>query len=85
MTRTPTVLVAKVVQPIPTGMPPHGYVLAVLIGLDVFVNAILGGQVYQTLSCRVGESIASGGWASRVPWPAWWVRHCSASIYTTVV
>ena len=78
-------LAVSIAQPVPAGLPPHGYALAVLIGLDVLVNAVLGGEVYQTLSCRIGESIAAGGWASRVPWPAWWRAHCAASIYTIVV
>ena len=61
------------------------YVLAVLIGLDVLVNAICGGAEYQTISCRIGESIRDGGWAASVPWPAWWRAHCAASIYSAIV
>ena len=61
------------------------YLLGVAIGLDVLVNATLGGRPYSTISCRVGESIAAGGWASRVCWPAWWVNHCRAAIFTTIV
>ncbi len=62
-----------------------GYVLGVLIGLDVLLNAILAGRPYNTISCRVGVSIRDGGWASHVPWPQWWRDHCAAAIYTTVV
>lgn len=85
MTDAAPVLVAKVVQPVPAGLPPDGYVLAVLIGLDVLVNALLGGRAYQTISSRIGESIRSGGWASRVPWPPAVLRHCEGAVYTTEV
>ncbi|MDR3488828.1 MAG: hypothetical protein P4M05_28485 [Bradyrhizobium sp.] len=61
------------------------YVLGVLIGVDVLANAILGGRWYQTISCRIGESMESGGWASKAPWPAWWVAHCKSSVYETIV
>ena len=61
------------------------YILNVLIGVDVLADAILGGPAYMTISARVGESINSGGWASRVPWPAWWRAHCAAAIYTAIV
>lgn len=61
------------------------YIVTVLIGLDVLVNALLGGNPYQTISCRLGLSIAGNGWASRVPWPAWFKQHCLDSIYRTVV
>ncbi len=63
---------------------PH-YAFAVLIGIDVLANALIGGEVYQTISCRIGESIAAGGWAARVPWPAWFVAHCQSSVFSTVV
>lgn len=61
------------------------YVFAVLIGLDVLVNAIIGGRPYQTMSCRIGESITAGGWAAHVPWPSWFKAHCLASVFSTVV
>ena len=61
------------------------YLLAVLIGIDVLSNALLAGRPYQTISCRIGESITAGGWAARVPWPGWWRRHCLCAIYETVV
>ena len=61
------------------------YVFAVLIGIDVLANALLGGREYQTISCRIGESIRDGGWASHVPWPDWWRRHCLSAIYETIV
>lgn len=82
---TKRLLTAVVEQPIPAGVPDDSHILAVLIALDVLVNACLGGRSYQTLSCRLGESIRSGGWASRVPWPAWFRAHCDAAVYTTVV
>ena len=49
------------------------------------MNATLGGRPYSTISCRVGESIAAGGWAAKVHWPTWWVAHCRASIFTAIV
>jgi hypothetical protein len=61
------------------------YVLAVAIGLDVLANALLGGKKYQTISCRIGLSIMAKGWAARIPWPAWWVKHCLDSIYERIV
>ena len=61
------------------------YILAVLIGLDVFVNSLLGGRPYQTISCRVGESISSNGWAAHVAWPRWWINHCLGAVYETIV
>jgi hypothetical protein len=61
------------------------YVLGILIGFDVTANAIIGGAHYMTISARIGLSIKAGGWASKVPWPAWWVRHCMTSVYMTVV
>lgn len=45
------------------------YVLAVLIGIDILINAILGGTAYTTISMRLGASIRSDGWASRIKWP----------------
>ena len=78
-------LFAAVAQPVPAGLPPHGHVLAVLIALDILANAVLGGRAYQTVSSRIGESIRAGGWASRVPWPAWWRAHCQAAVYVRVV
>lgn len=61
------------------------HLLAVLIGLDVLVNALLGGAKYQTMSCRIGLSIQAGGWASRVPWPQWFRAHCAGAVYETIV
>ena len=62
-----------------------GYLLGILIGLDVLVNAILLGRPYQTISCRVALSIQAGGWAARVPWPSWWRVHCLAAVYVTMI
>lgn len=55
---------------------------AILIGIDVFVNSLLGGDKYQTISCRIGLSIERGGWAAKVPWPRWWIIHCENSVLT---
>jgi hypothetical protein len=61
------------------------YFLGILIGLDVLGNSLLGGRTYQTISCRIGESIEAGGWAARIPWPAWWIAHCKSAVYQTIV
>jgi hypothetical protein len=61
------------------------WLFGVAIGVDVLVNAVCGGMPYTTISCRVGTSMANGGWASRIRWPAWWVAHCKAAIFTTTV
>lgn len=61
------------------------YLKAVLIGIDVLGNALLGGRPYQTVSCRIGESITAGGWAAFVPWPAWWRAHCLGAVYEAIV
>lgn len=58
---------------------------AVAIAVDVLANALTGGEPYESLSCRVGLSILSGGWAARVRWPAAWRRHFLAAVYTTIV
>jgi hypothetical protein len=60
-------------------------VLAILVGVDVLGNALLGGRPYQTVSCRIGESINAGGWAARVRWPNWWRKHCLGAVYETIV
>ncbi len=60
-------------------------IFAFLIGIDVLANAIIGGRPYQTISCRIGESIESGGWASKVHWPQWWEQHCTSSVFETIV
>lgn len=64
-------------------------IFCLLIGFDVLANAVItlfvGGEAYTTISCRVGMSIKSGGWASRVPWPQWWINHCEESVFETVV
>jgi len=61
------------------------YLIGVFLGWDVFVNAVTGGAHYQTISCRIGESINSGGWASRVPWPASWLDHFRQAIHESIV
>lgn len=53
----------------------RGYVLTVLIAMDEALNAILNGRKHDTISARIGRSIALGGWASRLPWPASWRKH----------
>ena len=65
--------------------PVRSYLKAVFVGFDVLINAIFGGRPYQTLSCRVGESILEGGWASRIPWPRRLKRHFIDSVHLAVV
>ena len=57
------------------------YVVNVLIGIDILASAVTGGERYKTISSRCGESIVSGGWASKVRWPAWWRNHCLQSVH----
>ena len=75
-------------QPYPRALQhsaPGRWVFAVLIGVDVFANALGGGRPYQTISARIGVSIRANGWASRVPWPGWWRDHCEGSVFLTEV
>lgn len=61
------------------------YVFAVLIGIDILANAVTGGEEYQTLSCRIGQSIQSGGWASYMPWPKRWREHFLGAVFEAIV
>lgn len=61
------------------------YLFNVLIGLDVTLNALLGGDAYQTMSCRIGLSIEAGGWASHIPWPKFLRDHFASSVFQTTV
>lgn len=61
------------------------YVLAVLIAIDILINALLGGEAYETLSCRLGLSILHDGWASKVPWPEWLKKHFLKSVFEATV
>lgn len=58
---------------------------AIAIGIDVLANSLIGGEPYQTISCRIGLSIAAGGWASHVPWPDWLRQHFASAVYTAIV
>jgi hypothetical protein len=58
---------------------------AILIGLDVLANSLIGGEPYQTISCRIGQSIKARGWAARFPWPEWLRRHFLSSVFKTIV
>ena len=62
-----------------------GYLIGIAIAVDILANALLGGDHYTTISCRIGESITAGGWASRVPWPAFAKRHFLSSVFEQVV
>jgi hypothetical protein len=61
------------------------YLRPILLGLDITINAILGGAAYQSLSCRVGVSILGGTWASRIDWPDWLHRHFVEAVFETTV
>lgn len=61
------------------------YVVGILIGIDILANAVLGGDHYTTISCRIGENIEDGGLWSRVPMPAWLKQHFLSSVYDTTV
>lgn len=58
---------------------------AILIGLDVLANSLIGGEPYQTISCRIGQSIENGGWAASIPWPEWLRQHFVSSVFETMV
>ena len=54
------------------------YLLNLLIGLDVFANAILGGNPRETISSRMGRYFRAkfpDHWAEKLPWPAWLKKH----------
>ena len=59
------------------------WVMNVLIGLDQWANAILGGHPDETISSRAGKNKAKGGW-----WGKWLCRgldlidpgHCEDAI-----
>lgn len=42
----------------------------------LFVNLIRYRPTRESLCAGCGRSMDGGGWASRVMWPAWFVRHC---------
>lgn len=62
-----------------------GYIRTIAIGLDVTLNAVIGGAAYQTVSCRVGVSILGGTWASRIPWPGFLHDHFVNAVFEAVV
>jgi hypothetical protein len=59
------------------------YLRTIAIGVDVTFNAVLGGSAYETLSARIGKSILSGGWASKINFPDWLHRHFIEAIFDT--
>jgi hypothetical protein len=61
------------------------YVVGVLLALDILANAVLAGDHYTTISCRIGESIQAGGFWGRVPMPAILRNHFLGAIYETTV
>lgn len=62
-----------------------GYIGNIGIGVDITLNAIFGGKPYQTISCRIGESIIAGGWAAKVNWPPLLKSHFLSSVFETEV
>lgn len=58
------------------------YLYNLHVALSQLVNVILGGDPDESLSGRVGKSVAAGGWAASAPWPQWLLRHWLASIET---
>ena len=62
-----------------------GYVKGILIGLDVTLNALLGGDHYQTLSCRIGRNILAHGPMDTYPFPKWLRQHFIDSVFDTTV
>ncbi|TJW14454.1 MAG: hypothetical protein E5W82_10790 [Mesorhizobium sp.] len=45
------------------------YLINVGATISCLANALFGGEYGQTLSCRIGLSILSKGWAHKVPFP----------------
>ena len=72
-------VVARITRPRPAWSARHPHIFALLIALDELASAATGGAAYSTVSSRMGFSMEDGGWASHVPWPAWWRAHCLAS------
>lgn len=56
------------------------YLYNLHVALSQLINTLLGGDPDESLSGRIGKSIAAGGLAARVPWPAVLRRHWLASI-----
>jgi hypothetical protein len=81
----PATVSAQLGPQVPKRHHMPAYPRAILIGLDVLSNAVLAGRPYQTLSCRVGESIMDNGWAAHVPWSRAWINHCLASVHEAIV
>jgi hypothetical protein len=54
------------------------YLWNVLIGFDIFANAILGGNPRETISSRIGRYMRNEHqrhWVERLPWPRWLKKH----------
>lgn len=56
------------------------YLYNLHVALSQLANVLIGGDPDESLSGRIGKSIAAEGWAARVPWPAMVRRHWLASI-----
>jgi hypothetical protein len=57
------------------------YLYNVMVALSQFLNvALFFGDPDESISGRIGKSIAAGGWAARMPWPGFMRRHFLASI-----
>ena len=62
------------------------YLWNVLIAIDQFFNALLGGDPDETISGRAGRWYIIGGWRGKIATPLVWLLdkidqdHCSESI-----
>lgn len=62
------------------------YLWNVLIAIDQFFNALLGGDPDETISGRMGRWHSMGGWRAKVAMPVCWLLnifdrgHCEDSI-----
>lgn len=61
------------------------YFVGIFLGVDILFNSILGGTHYQTISCRIGISILTGGWASKISLPSWLKAHFIHAVRNEIV
>ena len=59
------------------------YLYNVMVALSQLLNVIfLFGDPDESISGRIGKSYKAGGWAAKVPWPAFMLNHWVASVET---
>ncbi len=57
------------------------YLYNILTLLSQAINTVIFlGDPDESLSGRIGKSYKAGGWAFKVPWPAFMLKHWLASI-----